>query len=190
MSANPPLQLLAIDPSLAHTGLALVQVLGMHQLNVISGETITTDPGEPLIERLEIIYSEVAFNIERAEPRGAWLAGVVIEDPTESVQRSAVGRKKDPRNIYKLCAAYGAAATAVRTRVDAARVTAVPVTTWYPRSGRTLLKHDVLVRQIRARHPELNNASEHVCFAVGLATWWSAKVAPRVWFERQQRASA
>jgi hypothetical protein len=188
MSANPVLRVLAIDPGLAHCGLALVDVTGMHQLELVETRSLKTESGDPLVARLQALADAIGDVITKAQRNNQWIAGVVLEDPTEQVQRSAIGIRKDPRNIYKLCAAYGAIAAAVAHWISQDRITDVSVARWYPRNGRHLMRHDVVLDRIRLRHPTLAIESEHVCFAVGIADWWSGHVAPLVWAQRRRAA--
>lgn len=172
MNAIPALRILAIDPGLASCGLALCSVTQIHQVHPVELKTVTTDAKEPLEARLNILSDAIGEVVTKAQRGASWLDGVVLEDPTESVQRSAAGIRKDPRNIYKLCAAYGAIAAAAAHWIDRDRITCVPVTRWYPRDGRHTMRHEHVLGRIRERYPELQGKSEHVAFALDLADWW------------------
>lgn len=187
--SNPALRVLAIDPGLASCGLALCSVSRIRQVQPIELKTVHTDDQESLEVRLHVLSDAIGEMVTKAQRGASWLDGVVLEDPTASVQRSAAGIRKDPRNIYKLCAAYGAIAAAAAHWVDQHRLTCVPVSRWYPRDGRHTMRHEYVLARIRERHPELQGKSEHVAFALGLADWWSTQVAPLVW-DQQRRAVA
>lgn len=180
--ANPPLRLLAIDPGLAHAGVAVVDVAQVGQVTIRYTATIRTRAKAPLPERLGQVVGGVLDLPAGSLPVEA---SVVIEDPTETVQSDRQGQRKDPRNLYKLMAAFGAIVEGVRCALpDPGRLHLVPVGQWFPRADhRGHLKQEHVLAYIRARYPQVVGKSEHVAMAVGLADWWSRNVAPRVWFD-------
>ena len=187
MSANPPLRLLAIDPGLAHVGIAIVNVTGMHQVEIDRGWTVHTSPKLDFLRRLDVALTDILAAVEGTEEGFAsWYA--VIEDPRGVIQNHG-DRRKDPRRIADLVAAFGAIVAAVGAAGRVTAVELVPVVRWYPRAGRGLMKHADVLQRIRVRHPELAGSSEHVCMALGLADWWSVQIAPRLWFELQRQPS-
>lgn len=182
MSANPPLSLVSIDPGLAFVGLAAVTVTGHGQFTVDRVETFATTPKGELLARLDDLTCAVRDVIRSVSPEYC-----VIEDPTAQIQSDQKGRRKDPRNLYKLCTAFGAI---VHTcLVEAGRISLVPVGQWYPKDGRHNLAKPLALAAIRRQYPELGKVSEHIAFALGLAEYWSRTRAIEIWFERRRTAA-
>ena len=184
VSANAPLRLVAIDPGLAHLGIAITNVTAMHQVEIDRTWTVNTSPKLSFLDRLDLVLTDVLAAVEATEEGfSSWYA--VIEDPRGVIQSDAAGRRKDPRRIADLVAAFGAIVADVMAGGRVTAVELVPVVRWYPRAGRGLMKHADVLQRIRARYLDLA-ASEHVCMAVGLADWWSVQIAPQLWFERRK----
>lgn len=185
------LHLLAIDPALVSTGIAVVQVRGFNEVALEFSSTVTTDPKHVLPARVAMIADQV----EAAVPAEGCLCEkhrtdyVVIEEP--NMHWAGRGRRTSPSAIFLKAVGYGAALSGLRTLYDESweRVTAVGVNRWYPRDGSATMKKAAVVKMIRGLFPQAT-LTEHTCMALGLALWWSRTIAPKVWDELARSVSA
>ena len=168
-----PLRLLAIDPALVATGVAVVNVTGFGQVDVESQFTIETSAKDSLAGRVAGICNGVTAPALISDY-------AVIEEP--NMHWAGGGRRTSPQAIFMKAVGYGAALAGLRAHGENwDRVELVGVSRWYPRTdlGHPMKKPQV-VKMIRAQFPEAD-LTEHTCMALGLALWWSRKVAPLVW---------
>lgn len=186
---NPPLRLLAIDPALVSTGIAVVTVGGYNDVKLDYQFTVTTNHLLALPARVAMIADQV----EAAVPAEGCLCEkhrddyVVIEEPSQHFAR---GRRTSTKAIFRKAVGYGAALSGLRTLYgeDWDRVTAVGVNRWYPRDGSATMKKTNVIKMISALYSDAE-LTEHTAMALGMSLWWSRTIAPPIWAELERGIS-
>lgn len=197
-AANRPLPLIAIDPSMTHTGMAHVIVRGFRHLDIVASTTINnpprrgtkrTDEPLPFPERIQRLVDGVrefvqdcAFEATAPSAVTYTPTWVICEEPTFATMDR--NRRNAPKTTGTLFAGYGAVMAALVSVFRAANLDVVPVTRWYPRAGKGMMGKADVLKMIRGRYPGFKG-NEHETMAVGLALWWSEHCAPRIWHDQQ-----
>jgi Holliday junction resolvasome RuvABC endonuclease subunit len=189
MSHGAPVRprLLAVDPSLTHTGFLTADILGFGRLAFLEGGTVMTSDQDPLALRLAALREATETWLDMARGRRGAPAPdvyVVIEDPFFQSDHA----RRLPKTTHVLGAAFGAIASTAAARfsadVRAGRVLTVPVGRYYPRvrgEGARATRREVAIQFGRRLLPqELSTSSEHVCMAAVLAHWWAHNTAARL----------
>lgn len=177
-------RLLAVDPALAESGFLVAEVTatGKHHPHVawLDGGTVRTDPRKPIVERLALLYrSTVLWHDMTTGHTGTDREGRAVAAPTiHAVIEDAGDIMWGPsaKSLYVMGLGVGTILSALALRLDTRHLTLIRPRDYLPRrpSNTSQKQHHLhTVEAGRALLPQaLSTASEHVCMAAYLASWW------------------